>query len=884
MTDTDKPSPMMAQYLAIKAQHPGLLLFYRMGDFYEMFFEDAQVASRALDIALTKRGQHQGQDIPMCGVPVHSHTGYVARLIRQGFRVAVCEQTETPEEAKKRSGKTLVDRRVVRIITPGTLTEDTLLEARANNYLLALVPDGVGADALAWCDLSTGTFEVETAPRAALGATLARLAPREVVVPESVGGEGAFRALLQETGVALTTRPDSLFDADNCRERLLRFYQVASADVWGGLSGAEMTAAGALLDYLVLTQVGASPALQPPRRLSRGGLLEIDAASRRNLELTQTVSGERTGSLLSVLDRTVTAGGARLLLQRLSAPVTEGPVIQARLDAVGWGVADPDQARALRAQLATCPDLERAVSRLALGRGGPRDLGTVLAALRAADGIFRRLDLATLPAILATAAQNLTGQSALVDLLARALRESLPLLAREGGFIAPDFSPALDEQLTLRDDSRRLVLGLQARYTEETGLPNLKIKHNNIIGYHIELPAQQADKLMNGPQATAFIHRQTMAGAVRFTTPELAQLERDITQAGDRALALELDLFEQVRAAVLAQQEALALLAAALATFDLALALADVATDYGWCRPEVENGTAFRIEGGRHPVVEAALRASAAPPFVANDCDLSSTQRLWLLTGPNMAGKSTFLRQNALIVVLAQMGSYVPAKRAQIGVVDRLFSRVGASDDLARGRSTFMVEMVETATILTLATPRSLVILDEIGRGTATHDGLAIAWATAEHLHNVNRCRALFATHYHELRELTATLPALSCHAMRVREWKGDIVFLHEVVAGAADRSYGLHVARLAGIPDPVIRRAKEILNRLESDRAREADMPLFAASAPNPDPGPEPHPALDALARLDPDTLTPREALDALYGLKKILDPVGGASAGDVL
>ncbi len=876
MTVPEKTSPMMAQYLAIKAQNPGLLLFYRMGDFYEMFFEDAQVASRALDIALTKRGQHQGQDIPMCGVPVHAHTGYVARLIRQGFRVAVCEQTETPEEAKKRSGKTLVDRRVVRIITPGTLTEDTLLEARANNYLLALLPDGSGACALAWCDLSTGAFEIETTARAALGATLARLGPREVVAPESVGGEGDFRTLLHEADIALTTRPESLFDPDNCRERLLRFYQVASADVWGGLSAAEMTAAGALLDYLVLTQVGATPALQAPRRQVRGGLLEIDAASRRNLELMQTVAGEQEGSLLSVLDRTVTAGGARLLSQRLSAPVTEMVLLSSRLDAVRWGVENPEQARALRAHLTTCPDLERALSRLALERGGPRDLGTVLAALRAADDIFRALDPAGLPEVLAIAARDLTGHSALEDLLGRALRDSLPLLAREGNFIATGFSAVLDEQQTLRDDSRRLVMGLQARYMEETGLPGLKIKHNNIIGYHIELPAQQADKLMSGPLATGFIHRQTMAGAVRFTTPELARLERDVNQAGDRALALELDLFAQLRAAVLAKQAALALLAAALATFDLSLALADVATDYNWCRPEMESGTGFLIEGGRHPVVEAALRASAASPFVANDCDLSTTQRLWLLTGPNMAGKSTFLRQNALIVVLAQMGSYVPARCARIGVVDRLFSRVGASDDLARGRSTFMVEMVETATILTLATPRSLVILDEIGRGTATHDGLAIAWATAEHLHNVNRCRALFATHYHELRELTATLPALSCHAMRVREWKGDIVFLHEVVAGAADRSYGLHVARLAGLPEPVIRRAKEILNRLESDRAREADMPLFAVSSPQePDfPAPDPHPALDALAAIDPDRLTPREALDALYHLKAALMP----------
>lgn len=875
----DKASPMVAQFLAVKAKHPDELLFFRMGDFYELFFEDAKIASRALDIALTARGLYQGEPIPMCGVPVHSHTGYLARLIRQGHRVAICEQTETPEEAKKRSGKTLVNRDVIRIITPGTLTEDTLLDARAHNYLLTVVADGREDLALAWCDLSTGIFEVECAPRASFAATLARLSPREVLVADTLANQDGIAQVVREAGASLTIRPSSLFDAANCRTRLLGFYKVASSDVWGGLSLSETTAAGALLDYITLTQVGAVPALQAPVRVLRGGLLEIDAASRRNLEIMETVGGAKQGSLLSTIDRTITAGGARLLATRLSAPLTDVEAISMRQDAVAWAIERTECAQNIRDRLKACPDMERALSRLALDRGGPRDLAAVREALRVAEGIYADLgDVSALPVVLEQAARALVGHGALIDLLQRALADELPLLARDGGFISRTFSPTLDQFLTMRDDSRRLIAALQMRYIEETGLSGLKIKHNNIIGFHIELPSQQAEKLMALPRAAEFIHRQTMAGAMRFATKELVDLERDISQAAERALALELELFRDLRAAVLAKQGELALLASALAEFDVTIALADLALSENWCRPLVDNSTDFCIEKGRHPVVEAALKAQAAAPFIANDCNLATTQRLWLLTGPNMAGKSTFLRQNALIVVLAQMGSFVPAARAKLGVVDRLFSRVGASDDLARGRSTFMVEMVETATILTLATPRSLVILDEIGRGTATHDGLAIAWACAEHLHNINRCRALFATHYHELRALTASLPALSCHSMRVREWKGDIVFLHEVAKGAADRSYGLHVARLAGLPAPVIRRAKEILQQLESAGMGSvpSELPLFAAlsaSEPQEESG-EDAPAPDALrmylASINPDALSPREALDVLYRLKE--------------
>ncbi len=881
----EKASPMVAQYLAIKEKHPLELLFFRMGDFYEMFFDDAVAASRALDIALTKRGQYKGKDIPMCGVPVHSHTGYVARLIKNGFRVAVCEQTETPAEAKKRTGKTLVNRDVVRIITPGTLTEDTLLEARSNNYLLAVVGAAQGDVALAWCDLSTGSLEIESTAQISLLTTLSRLLPREVLLSEELAKAlPHLSAAIKELGAAITLRPQSLFNPQNCHEKLLGFYDVASLDSWGDFSAIEITAAGALLDYVQLTQVGAVPRMDRPRKNTKGGLLEIDAASRRNLEITQTITGDKNGSLLSVIDQTVTASGSRLMLRRLSSPLTDVEIIKNRQQAILWAMNQTQHHSRMRECLSGAPDLERALSRLSLDRAGPRDLLAVRATLTAASNFFELLNSAELPVTLHSHAQNLIGQDPLSDLLKRALKEDVPLLAREGNFVAEGYSQPLDHYNMLKMDGKRLIAALQLRYVNELGLSTLKIKYNNIIGYHVEVSAQQAEKIINGPRATEFIHRQTMAGAMRFTTKELVQLERDMGEAVERSLSIELEIFEILSGSVLNAYGALSAMAAALAEFDVALSLADLAERENWCCPEIDESTDFDIEEGRHPVVEKALKNTASVPFIANDCHLATSQRLWLLSGPNMAGKSTFLRQNALMVVLAQMGSFVPAKHAKIGIVDRLFSRVGASDDLARGRSTFMVEMVETATILNLATPKSLVILDEIGRGTATHDGLAIAWATAEHLHNVNRCRALFATHYHELSALTATLSALACHSMRVKEWKGEIVFLHEVIAGSADRSYGIHVAQLAGLPPVVIKRAQNILNQLQAEKNQPDELPLFSLASDDPAMSTEKTPAYlseesgalkdleKTLLACNPETLSPRDALDFVYQLKEKL------------
>jgi len=863
---------MMAQYLELKRLHPDCLLFYRMGDFYELFFEDAARAAAALDITLTKRGRHEGEDIAMCGVPVHAAEAYLARLIRQGFRVAVCEQMEDPAEARKRGGKSPVRRAVVRIVTPGTITEDTLLDARAHNYLVALGEAG-RALGLAWLDLSTGEIETQELDDKGLAAALARLRPGEILLPERLVQRPDLFELWGEWKGALTSLPDPRFDSENGRKRLEALYGVRVLDGFGNFGRAELAALGALVDYVALTQQGKVPPLLPPRQLAAGAFLEIDPATRRNLELGETLAGERKGSLLATIDRSVTGAGARLLASHLAAPLTDRAAINERLDAVAFLAGEERLRRDIRDLLRRTSDMARAMARLALGRGGPRDLASLRDTLGETATLRGLMRGKGVPPLLARAERDLGEHFALVDRLTRALAADLPVLARDGGFIAREYSPALDELRGLRDESRRMVTNLQARYAGESGVPSLKIRHNNILGYHVEVTPLHVGKL--GP---GFIHRQTMASSVRYGTVELGELESKISSAADKALALELKCFEDLVGEAVARAEAIALAAASLAALDVAAGLAELAAEERYCRPQIEDGPGFEIVAGRHPVVEAALRSAHGPGFVANDCALEAGRRLWLLTGPNMAGKSTFLRQNALIAVMTQMGSFVPAERARIGVVDRLFSRVGAADDLARGRSTFMVEMVETASILNRATPRSLVILDEIGRGTATFDGLSIAWATIEHLHEVNRCRTLFATHFHELTALATKLADLACYAMRVKEWQGDVVFLHEVAPGAADRSYGIHVAKLAGLPAPVVARAEEVLKTLESGEQGSAltrlaeDLPLFVVARAAPAP-PAPSALETALGAVRPDELSPREALELIYKLKGLAD-----------
>jgi DNA mismatch repair protein MutS len=898
----------MAQFLEIKAANPGCLLFYRMGDFYELFFEDAVAAAEALGIVLTKRGKHLGQDIPMCGVPVHRADEYLQRLIASGFRVAVCEQLEDPSEAKQRGSKAVLRRDVVRLITAGTVTEESLLDARAANFLTAAfrAPRGGegGPIALASLDISTGAFEVGEVAAADFPGEITRLAPGEVIAADALLADQHIGKWIAAGTRAATPVPAATFDSLAGERQLKARLGVADLAAFGGFSRPELAAVGALLKYVELTQIGRKPCIRPPRRTGASAQLIIDAPTRSSLELVRSTSGDRKASLLAAIDRTVTGAGARELAARLASPLRDLEAIGARLDALAF-LCDGEVLREdLRRTLRYTPDLARATARLALQRGGPRDLAAVrnsLAAAQACAGLLRAAGCGMgLPGTLAPIAARLAACDAgLEPLLARALVDDPPHLKRDGGFVRPGFSADLDAARSLRDDSRKVMAALEAEYQQETGIKALKVRHNNILGYYLEVPAGASKPMLTPPLADTFRHRQTMAGAVRFTTRELGETESRIVSAAERALALEQEIFAELASAIAAQERAVAEVAAALADLDCETGLAEIAVQEGYMRPVLDTSLAFDIRGGRHPVVEQALRASSgassgasnAGAFIENDCVLTAAEteapgipdgmrpaRLWLVTGPNMAGKSTFLRQNALIAVLAQMGSFVPARSVHIGIVDRLFSRVGAADDLARGRSTFMVEMVETAGILNLATPRSLVILDEIGRGTATFDGLAIAWAVVEYLNEVSQCRALFATHYHELTALAGRLAEVANVTMEVREWKDEIVFLHKVKGGAADRSYGIQVAKLAGLPAPVTRRAAEVLALLEKGDARSAgaalieDLPLFAPRPKShalPEAGPSP--AEEALAALNPDELTPKAALEMLYKLKEL-------------
>ena len=885
--EATRVTPMMEQYLEIKAANPGLLLFYRMGDFYELFFEDAEIASRALGITLTKRGKHQGADIPMCGVPVERSDDYLHRLIAAGHRVAVCEQTEDPSAARKRGNKSVVRRDVVRLVTPGTLTEDMLLDAKANNYLLALAraqaSSGGDRFALAWIDISTAEFMVTECGAGELGATLARINPNEVIVSDALHGDPDLSALLRELP-SVTPLTRDVFDSATAERRLCDYFAVATMDGLSAMSRLEATAAAAAVTYIDRTQISQRPPLSPPSREASGSTMAVDPATRANLELTRTLAGERRGSLLDAIDLTMTAAGSRLLAQRLAAPLTDTAAITRRLDAVAAFTSDSAARDDIRTILRTAPDMSRALARLSVGRGGPRDLAGLRDGMLAADQALARLEeFSDPPADIAAAMQSLRRPSCdLARELGDALSESLPLMKREGGFVREGYESALDEARKLRDDSRLVVAAMQARYAEETGVKTLKIRHNNVLGYFVEVTAQHGDRLMSAPLNATFIHRQTLAGQVRFTTSELGEIEARIANAGDRALGLELEIFDRLAEMAIQNGDELRNAAHAFAQLDVAASLAKLAIDENYTRPDVDNSLSFAVEGGRHPVVEQALKR-AGHPFIANACDLSpipsqTSGQIWLLTGPNMAGKSTFLRQNALIALMAQTGSFVPARRARIGIIDRLFSRVGAADDLARGRSTFMVEMVETAIILNQASERALVILDEIGRGTATFDGLSIAWATIEHLHEANKCRGLFATHYHELTALSAKLPRLFNATVRVKEWHGEVVFLHEVLPGAADRSYGIQVAKLAGLPPSVIARAKSVLAKLEAQdrgstvRTLVDDLPLFAVparAAGESAPPSETVQLIEALKSLHPDEMSPREALEALYALK---------------
>ena len=880
---------MMAQYLTIKEQAGDALLFYRMGDFYELFFDDAIKAANALDITLTKRGKHAGEAIPMCGVPWHSHQAYLARLIKEGFKVAICEQTEDPAEAKKRGSKSVVRREIVRVVTPGTVTEESLLDTAQNNYLSALAIQHGGENAaFAWMDISTGELLVLTTSLADFRSDLAAVSPAELVFPDLEDMDPAWLSIIQEaeTFLTATPQPKSMFSSADGTRRVCEAFNVASLDAFGSFSRAECAALGALLAYVDVTQVGKKPVIRPPMKRVASSVMAIDHATRASLEILKSQTGVKSGSLFSAINQTVTGPGARMLASRLSAPLVDEAAVNARLDGVAYFVENESICEKARALLKSLPDMARALSRLSLQRGGPRDLLAIRTGLRIAQDLAavtgQSDGLTPLPKEISDARKALEavdsgGFSSVLQVLEEALSEEAPLLARDGGFITKGYDAGLDAVRVLRDESRRHIAGLEAQYRDATGVKSLKVKHNNVLGYFVETPPSHGDTLLSAPHDQTFIHRQTLASAVRFTTGDLADLDSKIARARDEALARELAIFDELVGAVEARSVDIAEAADAAAAIDVASGNACMAKELRCVRPVVDHSDVFDIRAGRHPVVEASLKAMSTDAFIPNDCLLSEGGKpvLWLVTGPNMAGKSTFLRQNALMAILAQAGCYVPAVSAHIGVADRVFSRVGASDDLARGRSTFMVEMVETAAILNQATARSLVILDEIGRGTSTFDGMSIAWAAIEHLHDVNCCRGLFATHYHELTVLSETLPRLKNASMRVREWKGDVVFLHEVQEGPADRSYGVAVARLAGLPSSVVKRASDVLARLEKERGGNtsiSELPLFAV-APQTDEAQDPQddPVARFLADLNPDEMTPRDAMEAMYHLKTL-------------
>lgn len=892
-------TPMMQQYHQIKKQHPGCLLFFRMGDFYEMFFEDAIQAAGSLGITLTKRGKHNGEDIPMCGVPVINCDHYLQRLVKAGFRIAICEQLEDPQLAKKRGNKSIVKRDVVRIITRGTLTEDTLLENRTHNFLVSIIinrnfkeennkeqnnkgqnnnkllstpkssanlyNDDTIRFGVAYADISTGEFWLEEVKPQLLNSCLYRLQPKEILIePELISGGNHWANLLHDWDDLLTPfvpatimrnggvgsrlqnhpmqnhpahthnnannngdpteAPDNYIAkssalvgsySNNYAVGYNQFYQFLDNN-YDMLSPHEISSARRLLAYLESTQKGECPRLNYPQRRNLSKHMEIDAATMRNLEIISGLQGDEHTSLLYNIDYTATSAGARLLSQRLRTPLNEVEAINNRLDLVTFFINQPVLLQEVLRSLKQIPDTERILARLSLGRAGPRDVKSLVDSFSTQQKIISLLknyinSEQSLPQLLDIILTLATPIDCL-DQIRDAFAEDVPFNARDGGFIRSGFSSELDNFRLLQNDSKKIILQMQENYCRATGISTLKIRHNNIIGYHIEVPASQAEKML---QAN-FIHRQTLANNARFTTLELGEIEKKIISAHQEGLVLELRLFSDIVNNLSRNQNLISKHAKSLAEIDVAISSARLASKNNYTRPEVTKDLSFVIEGGRHPVVEIIQKNTTQETFIKNNCDLCPEQRLWLLTGPNMAGKSTFLRQNAIIAIMAQAGCYVPANYARIGIVDRVFSRVGAADDLARGRSTFMVEMNETALILNYATPRSLVILDEIGRGTSTYDGLAIAWATLEYIHNNNLCRGLFATHYHELTKLCTVLAALKCYTMKIKEWNDQIVLLHEVVPGVSNRSFGVQVAALAGIPAPVIERAKSLLDTLE--------------------------------------------------------------------
>ena len=876
-----KITPMMAQYFSIKKNYTDTLLFYRMGDFYELFFEDAIKASEALNIILTSRGKHLEQKIPMCGVPVHSANNYLLSLIKKGFKVAVCEQLEDPLEAKKRGYKAIVKRDVVRVITPGTLTEDSLLEAHENNFLGSL-SEIRGSLALAWVDISTGDFIVTSCNKQNLKTLILRLNLKELLVSDNLKGE--FSDEFNDFNISLTPISNAIFESTGAKKQICGFYGVKTLEGFGAFSRTELSAINSIISYLELTQKSTLPILKRPLKEVSTNALQIDSFTRKNLEIIRSLSGEKDGSLLDTIDKTITACGARLLTSRLNNPSSNKTIIIDRLNDLEFFYKKNKDRINLQSELKNILDIERALTRISLNRSNPRDIKAVGNSLQNCDKVYYYLNSIKPPHTLSFDIKPLAGHKVLIKTIEDALREDLSNNFKDGGFVKTGYNDELDKQRNLRDKGAKLLGSMQQELITLSEVSSLKIKHNNVLGYFIEIPTRHSQKLLSPPLSDVFIHRQTTANSIRFTTTELGKAESNILNATSAALNIELDILNKIQTKILKNSLKILDTARIIAIIDVNCALSQTAQENDWCKPTIDDSRDFEIINGRHPVVEKAIQKTSESSFIPNCCNLScekNNSNIWLITGPNMAGKSTFLRQNALLVILAQMGSYVPAKSAKIGIVDQLFSRIGASDDIAKGHSTFMMEMVETAVILNQATMRSLVILDEIGRGTSTFDGLSIAWATLEYLHEKNLSRGLFATHYHELTVLSKNLEGLTNATVKVKEHNDEIIFLYEVGLGIADKSYGVQVAKLAGMPPEVLERAKSVLVELSSDEHSNLgnkdsllnNLPLFDIGLKNQTVYSSKELQLkQKIDELKPDELTPREALEAIYDLKKYI------------
>jgi DNA mismatch repair protein MutS len=875
-----KQTPMMERYLEVKRQNPGSLLLFRMGDFFELFFDDAQLAAKVLGLTLTSRDKGSPNPVPMAGFPYHALENYLQKLIHAGLRVAICDQVEDPKLAKG-----LVRREVTRIVTPGTLVDEGLLDPKKCNFLASVwLPDKFGLG-LAWLELSTGRFVAAQINPQSLADELARIEPAECLVPESALPPAITEVLAEREGMLTSLRPAWNFARADCRRLLLEHFGTTTLDGFDlDENSPGVTAAGALLQYVQETQksaLGHIVRLEPYRR---GSSLLIDESTRRSLELTETLrTGSREGSLLSVIDATVTPMGARVLAERLANPLTDAAAIDERLDAVEELTQDAVLTRDVRDELERAYDLERLTARVATARAGPRDLACLAKTLSLLPKLKARLS--------ARRARRLVQLEDQLDLCAdvrseieRALADEPPLGTTEGNIFRAGYHPQLDELRGLARGGKEWIARYQAEEITRTGISNLKVGFNRVFGYYLEVTAAQAGKV-----PADYLRKQTLKNQERYITPPLKEHEEKVLRAEEQAIALEQELFAVLRERVAGQSRRLTATASALAEIDVLAALATVAVRNSYCRPELCAEPVLDIRDGRHPVLD---RLKPSGEFVPNDIRLgvtlettdensASAGRVQIITGPNMAGKSTYIRQAALITLLAQMGSFVPARTARIGIADRIFARVGASDELGKGQSTFMVEMAETARILNAATARSLVILDEIGRGTSTYDGISLAWAVTEHLHDVVGCRTLFATHYHELTELTQTLSAASNWNVAVREDADDVIFLHQIVPGTADKSYGIHVARLAGVPREVVERARVILESLEADHIDEAGRPKVPARTTRPAARKQltlfqsdQHPVLDALRELDLDRMTPLAALEKLHALRDGLQP----------